>query len=46
MPELRLEQPGLTYSACEAFTKHCERKYLNYTKLVSFIMQHILRVNI
>ena len=26
MPELRLEQPGFTYSACEAFTKHCKRK--------------------
>ena len=46
MPELHLEQSGFTYSACEPFTKHCERKYLNYTKLVWFIMQHILRVNI
>ena len=25
MPELHLRQPGITYSACEPFTKHCER---------------------
>ena len=25
MPELRLKQPGFTYSACEPFTKHRER---------------------
>ena len=25
MPELHLRQPGLTYSACGPFTKHCER---------------------
>ena len=25
MPELHLKQPGFTYSACGAFTKHCER---------------------
>ena len=25
MPELHLEQSGFTYSACEPFTKHCER---------------------
>ena len=24
MPELHLRQPGFTYSACGAFTKHCE----------------------
>ena len=25
MPEMRLKQPGLTYSACEPFTKNKER---------------------
>ena len=25
MPELRLKQPGFTYSACGPFTKHRER---------------------
>ena len=25
MPELHLKQPGLTYSACGPFTKHCKR---------------------
>ena len=25
MAELHLKQPGFTYSACELFTKHCER---------------------
>ena len=25
MPEFHLKQPGFTYSACEPFTKHCER---------------------
>ena len=25
MSELYLKQPGFTYSACEQFTKHCER---------------------
>ena len=25
MPELHLKQPGVTYSACEPFTKHRER---------------------
>ena len=25
MQELQLKQPGFTYSACEPFTKHCER---------------------
>ena len=25
MPELRLKQPGLTYSSCGPFTKHRER---------------------
>ena len=25
IPELHLKQPGFTYSACEAFTKHHER---------------------
>ena len=25
MPELYLKQPGFTYSACEPFTKHCEK---------------------
>ena len=25
MPELHLNQPGLIYSACGPFTKHCER---------------------
>ena len=25
MPELHLKQPKFTYSACEPFTKHCER---------------------
>ena len=25
MPELHLKQPGFTYSACEPFTKYCER---------------------
>ena len=25
MPELHLEQPGFTYSACGPFTKHCEK---------------------
>ena len=25
LPELHSQQPGFTYSACGAFTKHCER---------------------
>ena len=25
MPELHLKQPGFTYSACEPFTKYCEK---------------------
>ena len=25
LPELHSKQPGFTYSACGAFTKHCER---------------------
>ena len=25
IPELHLRQPGFTYSACEPFTKHCEK---------------------
>ena len=25
MPELHLKQPGITYIACEPFTKHRER---------------------
>ena len=25
MPELHLKRPGFTYSACEPFTKQCER---------------------
>ena len=25
MPELYLKQLGFTYSACEPFTKHCEK---------------------
>ena len=31
MPEMRLRQPGFTYSACGPFTKHKERinKFMN-----------------
>ena len=25
MPELQLRQPGVTYSACRPFSKHCEK---------------------
>ena len=29
MPEMHLQQPGFTYSACGPFTKHKELKNLN-----------------
>ena len=25
MPEFHLRQPGFSYNACSAFTKHCEK---------------------
>ena len=33
MPEVHLRQPGLTYSACEPFTKNKESKNLNKQKI-------------
>ena len=58
MSELYLKQPGFTYSACGPFTKHHERiqkfretgnyrnEYIETTKLVLLMMQHILMVKI
>ena len=58
IPELHTNQPIITYTACGSFTKHCERiqkfretgnlkhLYMNETKLVLLMMQHILIVKI
>ena len=58
MSELYLKQSGFTYSACGPFTKHHERiqkfretgnyrnEYIETTKLVLLMMQHILMVKI
>ena len=53
MPEFHLKQPGFTYSACEPFTKHCERiqkfretgnlKHLYRNKLDKFCFVHDTR---
>ena len=49
MPEFHLKQPGFAYSACEPFTKYCERIQQfretrdlhknEFTKLVLLMMQ-------
>ena len=40
MPEMRLKQPGVTYSACGTFTKNKERiKNLKKQEILNFLIK-------